>query len=129
MLNELMSVFEKVLELAEKRKLAEPRKEGLINLGGVNLEDIVESDEMRNLREYLESLDYETVKTLQVIMYLGRDKDYNNNDTPGEILRKQREYYDMLGWSDEKKVEVSQMVQKMPLDNYLRSGLSILNIE
>ncbi|WP_282433778.1 hypothetical protein [Desulfosporosinus hippei] len=38
-------------------------------------------------------------------------------------------YFDLLGWSGEKEIEVDQMVGKIPLGEYLRTGLNILNIE
>lgn len=128
MLNDLMNVFSKVLDLAEKRRLSEPNEDVIINFSDIELDDLAESEEEHNLRTYIESLDYETIKTLMIIMYLGRDRDYNRNDPPEKILHEQRKYFDLLGWSGEKEIEVDQMVGKLPLGEYLRTGLSILNI-
>lgn len=128
MLNDLMNVFSHVLDLAEKRRLSESNEDVIINFSELDLDDLAESEEEHNLRVYLESLDYETIKTIMVIMYLGRDRDYNRNDQPEEILREQRKYFDLLGWSGEKEIDVDQMVGKLPLDEYLRTGLSILKI-
>lgn len=126
MLDDLEIVFKKVLDLAEKRRLVETEDE--VNLEEFELEDLEECEEERNLRIYIESLDYETIKTLQVIMYLGRDMDYDREDTPDLILHKQRKHFDSLGWNKDKDIEVNQMVEKIPLGEYLRNGLEILNI-
>ena len=129
MLKDSINVFSQVLDLAEKRRLSEPNEDVIINFSEFDLDDLAESEEEHNLRVYLESLDYETVKTIMVIMYLGRDRDYKRNDPPEEILRQQKEYFDLLGWSGEKEIEVDQMVGKIPLGEYLRTGLNILNID
>lgn len=79
------------------------------------------------LRDFLDSLDFETVKTIQCIMYLGRDRDYDHGDAPNEILKKQRAYFDAVGWTD-KEIEINQIVEKAPLYRYLSRGFEILQV-
>lgn len=133
MLDELKDVFRKVIELSEKRKKAMTDSREDYELRVTDIDNLiekamVESEEDRNLREYLESLDYETIKTLQIVMYLGRDQNYNENDTPEELFRKMREHFDELGWHEDKELEINQMIEKAPLDKYLKDGLRILKI-
>ncbi|MFL0197637.1 PIN-like domain-containing protein [Clostridium sp. WILCCON 0269] len=82
----------------------------------------------KELRDYLHELDFETIKIIQTIMYLGRDGDYNEEDRVDERYSKFRQDLDELGWS-KKDIEINQMVNKIPLDKYLIKGLKILGIE
>lgn len=75
----------------------------------------------------MDELDFETIKVLQVIMYLGRDREYDKQDTPEEIYRKDREYFDSQGWNTQ-SIETNQMIGKVPFDQYLEIGLEILQI-
>jgi hypothetical protein len=79
------------------------------------------------LEDYLMQLDFEIIKILQTIMYLGRDKDYSNRDSPKDIYLEQRRYFDNEGWTT-KEIEINQMTEKLPLDQYLEEGFKILNI-
>lgn len=88
---------------------------------------ISEEGNPNQLRTYCETLDFETIKVLQTIMYLGRDRDYDYNDTPEEIYKKQREYFDLQGWNTQ-EIETNQMIGKKPLPQYLREGFEILKI-
>ncbi|TXR98724.1 hypothetical protein DN390_16395 [Bacillus sp. SH7-1] len=81
----------------------------------------------KELDAYLDGLDFEVVKTLQVIMYLGRDRDHDKEDIPQEIYRKQRAAFDFQGWNT-KSIEINQMTEKLPLDEYLQDGLRILGL-
>ena len=60
-------------------------------------------------------------------MYIGRDHDYDRNDSYETRYKKYRESLDFRGWN-EKEIEVDQIVQKVPLDNYLKDGFEILGI-
>lgn len=73
------------------------------------------------LRSYLSQLSLDDVKTIQTIMYLGRDADYNESDDEATIYKKFREKMDKLGW-EKKEIEINQMVEKDLLDNYLVNG-------
>lgn len=80
------------------------------------------------LDSYLNSLSFEEVKSLQAIMYLGRDKDYDNNLSPKQIYNSQINYFNKsIGWNT-KEIEINQMVEKMPFADYLIEGKKILEI-
>ncbi|PEJ54303.1 hypothetical protein CN676_08705 [Bacillus wiedmannii] len=135
MLKELNGVFKDVINLAHDRRLfyEQHMQEGV----AYSVQDIhefnrsPEGQELEKkdqlLESYLKGLDFDTVKIIQTIMYLGRDKDYNKEDTPEEIYRKERGYFDSQGWNTQ-DIEINQMVEKAPLDQYLEDGLEILKI-
>lgn len=80
------------------------------------------------LEAFLNSLSFDDIKSLQAIMYLGRDKDYDNNLAPQQIYNSQYDYFDKtLGWNT-KELEINQMVEKMPLATYLIEAKKILNL-
>lgn len=118
MFKELKDVFTDVLNLANNRRTYYEQH-------GFEGKDV--EKKRLELVAYLNELDYEVVKTIQVIMYLGRDEDYDGYDIPEEIYRKQRKYFDSLGWNN-KVIEINQIAEKMPLDIYLTNGFKILDI-
>ncbi len=73
------------------------------------------------LINYISELDYETIKDLQCLMYLGRDNDFTRYKGI-ERLIKYRESKDRDGWNSDKLVEVWQMTDKVPLGDYLIKG-------
>lgn len=81
----------------------------------------------KELSDYLNSLDFETVKNLQTLMYLGRDEDYSKNDSFEERFYKYREYFDKRDWNTQ-EIEVGQMTEKAPLAEYLENGMKIVGI-
>lgn len=82
-----------------------------------------------SLKNYMNSLTFEDIKMLQVVMYLGRERDYDKTlSTPLEIYNDYFKYIGGNGWHS-KEIEINQMREKMPLADYLKSGLEILNIE
>ena len=94
-----------------------------------NLKEVLKlaSNHNQGLREYLLGLDFEIVKLVQTIMYIGRDKDYPENSTPEQISGYNRSYLDEQGWKS-KDIEVSQIVGKAPLYDYLKEGFKVLEI-
>lgn len=130
--NEYRNEFREVIRLAKGRRSAHEESpeistiETLKNMANVNYKDEETEAELR-LEEYLRTLDFETIKVLQTIMYLGRDKDYDKDLGPKEIYLRERSYFDNQGWNT-KEIEINQMVEKLPLDEYLESGLHILKI-
>lgn len=105
-----------------------------INQGIISIADLIKKNDTRweNYRKefdtYLNSLDFEVVKIIQTIMYLGRDEGYDKNDSVKEIYRKRREYFDD-GWNTQ-EIEVNQILGKGPsLYGYLLNGLKILKID
>lgn len=79
------------------------------------------------LVNYLQSLDYDDIKMLQTVMYLGRDQDYDKSLTPHFIYQNEFDYFKKHGWVS-KEVEINQMTEKLPLADYLKSGLDILKV-
>lgn len=81
----------------------------------------------RVLIDYLNDQDYEVIKNIMVIMYLGRDREYNKSHSPEAIFKHQRKDFESH-W-DEKKIIIDQITSKVPLDIYLSNGLKILQIK
>ena len=79
------------------------------------------------LDSYLNSLSFAEVKSIQSIMYLGRDQDFNSNLTPKQIYANQLNYFNNLGWN-KKEIEIDQMIFKTPLAEYLIDGKKILKL-
>lgn len=137
MFNEYMGSFKTVVDLAKKFEEAynEEIKEGLHDFSLSEMDQFLENQSKcttsesygEELESVLNSLDFEAIKTLQVIMYLGRDEDYNPKQTPEEIYRDYRNYFDKQGWKT-KSIEIGQMTEKFPLGSYLENGFSILGI-
>lgn len=81
------------------------------------------------LDNYLNSLEYEEIKDLQTLMYVGRgDAESDKEETGMQKFTALRKYFDRRGWHDDKSIEVNQMTEKMPLDRYLIDGKKILNL-
>lgn len=99
------------------------------------------------LQDYLMHTDFETVKVVQIVMYIGRDyptqiREYREesydayhvyeNITPvengdGLIDQWMRDIHGVNGWNTQ-AIEVNQIVQKLPLDEYLNRAFKILGI-
>ena len=80
----------------------------------------------KQLYEYMHKLDFETIKIIQVIMYIGRDG--SDEVDPTAIYDKQRHDFDKDGWNT-KEIETQQILQKMPLHIYLLKGCEMLQIQ
>lgn len=118
----------------------------------VDLDEIVSRRDNSPLYQYLNSLDYETIKVVETIMYLGRD--YSNNqkneyedneeseyDEEDTIIPDNEEaplenpiqvfnqFYDDLSatWTN-KSAEVNQIYSKIPLYRYLKRGIFLLGL-
>lgn len=131
MFEDKVNIFKEVIRLSRKVSNDEKKYEGkVLNLGFTD-EDLEEMENPKSnsniLKGYLLKQDFETVKIISTIMYLGRDRDYDKNDSPEVIYRKEREFFDKDGWND-KEIEVYQVIDKGPLDIYLLNGLKILNV-
>ena len=127
-LNEL---FNKVYVLANERRIDEESTyvDGIKvdNLDSLDIENLGYSKKEQELFNFLNSLDFESVKIIQTIMYIGRDHDYDKTDSYEARYEDYRKSLDSNGWND-KEIEVSQIVQKVPLDIYLKDGFDILGI-
>jgi hypothetical protein len=130
MFEQYNEIFNRVIELARKRREYNEN----YGLHSGSLEDFEKFDETeegkqlqqydKEIVDYLEKLDFEVIKIIQTLMYLGRDDEYPNL-IPEQRYKKERQYFDKKGWQT-KSIEIGQICEKMPLDKYLKSGLDIL---
>lgn len=93
--------------------------------------DSVEYQRYKNLdkalNDYLMNLSFEEIKDLQTLMYLGRDYDVDENKIPAsQYFQELRKDFDTR-WKTQ-KIEVNQMTEKLPLGDYLTTGLKLLNL-
>lgn len=122
---EKINKAKKVMELSYIRRSLYQNQEGL--------ERLIQSDEYNKaeerLTEYIDELSFEDLKFIQAIMYLGRDTSLEEkaNYSATELLKSQIEYLDKNGWTT-KEGEADHVQGKMPLDEYLKEGLSIISI-
>lgn len=127
MFKEYSDIFRKVIELADAYYKAECPKETIEETMD-DLDDFEISNEKRALIEYLSNLDYEVIKVLQIIMYIGRDNIIEDNLSPQQKYLRERNYFDSQGWQEDKMIEIHQMTDKFPLVNYLNIGFKLLEI-
>lgn len=130
MINELVPKVKKVIEMAEKCRIhyessCSKSNNGIINMS--DIDDYSESDVEVKLKDYLYSLPYEDIEAIEALMYLGRDKDYDKNQTPEEVLKSEIDYMRSTTWGKgDKHLAINQIIEKVPLGKYLKSGLEIL---
>lgn len=138
MFEELKFVFKVVIDLANDYESYHD-KYGMKSLtvspsGMQELKEFKNSSEGKELEKrenalyyFLKALDYEVIKAIQVVMYLGRDQDYDKNDTPEKIYSEYRHYFGSKGW-DEKDIIINTVTEKISLGKYLQDGLGILGV-
>lgn len=125
------------------------------SIGKIDLVKIAEKNLNDPLFQYLDSLDFDTVKIIETIMYIGRDyyeygeqeseeiidqaeNEADNGysldckdkpvDNPNDLFSK---FYNELSntWSEDGKInEIHQIISKIPLYNYLKRGIDLLGI-
>lgn len=139
-MNHLLEILRETIRLASELEKASRKHSASLphKMGGfvISLADIdPQSSEYQlceqrenELREYLEALDFEIIKDIQSIMYLGRDSEYNQAETCQQRFASQRKYMDSLGWHD-KSNEIDKIVEKLPLAQYLKEGMRILGMQ
>jgi hypothetical protein len=75
------------------------------------------------------TLSFEHVKLLQKIMYLGRDREYDEHlVVPSDIYNDFLRTFGKQGW-DTQEAEVIFMIGKGNLAKYLKDGTKILGIQ
>ena len=93
--------------------------------GADEFEESTEYTNMKNaeneLFEYISNLDYESIKDLKTLMYLGRDCEYEQYYGM-ERFDMCRKFWDEMGWNDNKMIEVENIAEKLPLGEYLIKG-------
>ena len=124
MYKSLVHVARQICDIARKREKRD--RHGIVSFREVI--DTPHSPYEDQLFEILNTLDLEEVMAIQTIMYLGRDRDFNSSLTADEVFLNYNNYIKSLGVKD-KDLEISQIVQKMPLAKYLTEGYKILGIE
>lgn len=92
-----------------------------------DIDELAFSGKEKELFDYISSLDYEEIKTIQTIMYIGRDGSCAEKDGTYDYF-KTRKCMDAKGWNEDKDIEAMQMVEKIPLADYLRKGCEKLNL-
>ncbi|MDF2925900.1 MAG: hypothetical protein K0R57_4814 [Paenibacillaceae bacterium] len=78
------------------------------------------------LRDYLESLERKEVGMLLTIMYLGKDRNYNEQASYTERLNS---LYSSLHAGSNKEIEVNMLMEKADLSQYLKEGAKIIGID
>ncbi len=123
MFEEMRDVLNEVIDLArEKRGILDSSND--FNLEG--MEESPYSTARKRLTDYLESLSYDQVRIIQTVMYVGRDTSYEMTDINPKDLYEEK--FNSLTWHENKSIEISQIVQKESLDEYLIKGIEILRI-
>ena len=79
------------------------------------------------LFDFLNDQDFDTVKVVQAVMYIGRDSSgLESSLSPEEILEGQ---LNSLSFGKDIEIEIDQICQKTPLTNYLERAFKILKIQ
>lgn len=131
---DLKEKINKVITLSreEQKEYWKTRSENIKPIGqAVDMADVIDigedseySKKHKELFNYLNSLDYDTIMDIQTIMYVGRDYVGYNNMSTTEIFN---EVQSSLGRGD-KFAEIDQIISKAPLHKYLENGMKILKM-
>ena len=120
----------KVISLAEIRDRATEHEYGesgvidsVVNFSDISLE---EREEDKALYKYLNSLQYDAIKVIQVVMYIGRGDFLDEDGTSS--FSEAWDFFEEQGCNENKQVEAMQIFEKAPLAEYLRSGCKRLGI-
>lgn len=130
-----VSVVDEVIKYARKRESFEhtysktyfPRRIKMSELDKYS--DTVEykncQESRKALENYLDSLNYDVIKELQVLMYLGRDDAYADELIGMNRFQKYCAEFDCKGWNS-KEIEINMIIEKLPLADYLIKGKEII---
>lgn len=137
-MKEYYDIFKNVLSIAEESKKEYDVKfkeldtdgDGFVkfDLSKIDVDDLLVKGKKKELFDYLNSLDYEIVKILYVIMYIGRDSSCAEEDGSYNYVRT-REWFDERGWNKDKCAEVEQMLGKVYFVEYLKAGFEKLDMQ
>ena len=120
--NELKPKLEKAIELALEIRRNEKKQNQIVDLNIDNIKDLAYTKEEQVLVKYLEDLSDDEVHALISIMYLGRQGYLKFDGNSEEVIS----YCMKLIDKDEKDIEISMMLEKSVLHDYLVKGRSIL---
>lgn len=74
------------------------------------------------LQLYLEQLNFEEIKSLRAIMYLGQDETLNTKLTSDEIYEDYLYYLNSDLKNTTQQIKTEQILEKTPLGDYLEQG-------
>ena len=74
------------------------------------------------LQLYLEQLNFEEIKSLRAIMYLGQDETLNTKLTSDEIYEDYLNYLNSDLKNTTQQIKTEQILEKTPLGDYLEKG-------
>ena len=126
---EYIPLLYKVKDIAEQRNAEYNSKHPYgETLSSSSINDFIKQivGEHDSVNDYLMNTSYDTVKIVQTVMYIGRDYQENTpvNDGDALIDTWMKKEHD---WKSQ-SIEVSQIAEKMPLDEYLNRAFIILGI-
>ncbi|MEK4698518.1 hypothetical protein MKX47_02925 [Solibacillus sp. FSL R7-0668] len=128
-----MKIVEDVTKLAKDRRVTYEKytPSGIVNLASKEFIEFNKTDEAKlikaketKLRAYLESLNFDDVKFVQTLMYIGRDESADEKISAAQLYN---EKFATLSWST-KEIEINMIIEKLPLDNYLKRGQETIGI-
>ena len=79
------------------------------------------------LKTNLRKLSFDDVRSLRIIMCIGKDKDHNRDLKPIKIYENLKYFVEKLGRKT-KAFEIYQILENLPLSNYLINGKKILKL-
>ena len=84
-------------------------------------------ESLRALYAYLNNLNYENVKDLLALMYLGRG-DAKFEETTIEQFNRLRQLVDEECWQTDKRIIINELIENILLCNYLEKSIEIMRI-
>lgn len=127
----------KIIELAKSHRESIEEEKAFEEFDSSNLDKVlnayksyINSESRKNLIDYFENLTDNEIMLVQTIMYIGRDE--TEDGLRGESIDSLiNSYFKELGFELDKPikrdVEINQIIQKMPLDEYLIRGLKLID--
>ena len=97
------------------------------DLSSIDVDDLVAKGTERELMDFLAERDYELTKILCILMWVGRDSTFQENDGTYDYS-KIRESCDRNGWATDKLGQIDYLIGKMKLFTCFQKGLQKLNI-
>lgn len=93
-------------------------------------EDRNSMESKKDVIEFLNNLDMDLIKEIQIILYIGcKDNKCESKEEAEKLFNKTMESFDMLkGWRT-KDIEIKNMVIDNPLNEYFKNGIEILKLE
>lgn len=116
-------------EYEEIIRMKDPEGKGYYeaDLSSIDINELLPSAKEMELINFLEANDYELTKILCIIMWIGRDSSFQEKDGSYDYC-KVREFYDRMGWEEDKSCKIDYLCSKTRLYTYLQKGIKKLNI-